>query len=89
MQYAGGGWCPESKGAPSALTAGENRKLVAEHGLSAFAMDGANQAAWRALSGTVMGYYLFRRDESKKTVGTDPWDLLDDEAVELADEVGG
>ena len=40
-----------------------------------------------AVSGTVMGYYLFKRNEANKSQGTDPWDLDDAEAVELADQV--
>jgi hypothetical protein len=40
-----------------------------------------------AVSGTVMGFYLFKRNESNKLQATDPWDMSDDAAVELADQV--
>jgi len=41
-----------------------------------------------AISGTVVGYYLFKRIESNKKQLPDPWDIPANEAVELADEVG-
>lgn len=41
-----------------------------------------------AISGTVVGYYLFRRCESNWRDFTDPWDVSDEEAVELADAIG-
>lgn len=34
-----------------------------------------------------MGYNLFKRNETNKIAGTDPWDLEDQEALELAEEV--
>jgi hypothetical protein len=40
-----------------------------------------------AVSGTVVGYYLFRRNEANKTNLADPWDATAEEAVELADQV--
>jgi cytolysin (calcineurin-like family phosphatase) len=42
-----------------------------------------------AISGTVMGYYLFKRNETNKVRGADPWELDDQQALELADEVEG
>jgi hypothetical protein len=42
-----------------------------------------------AVAGTVIGYYLFRRCETNRLEMTDPWDVSDAEAVELADQVEG
>jgi hypothetical protein len=42
-----------------------------------------------AIAGTVMSYYLFKRNETNKVRGADPWELDDQQAVELADEVEG
>jgi predicted peroxiredoxin len=40
-----------------------------------------------AISGTVVGYYLFKRNEANKVDLSDPWDGSDEEAVELADAI--
>jgi len=40
-----------------------------------------------AISGTVVGYYLFKRNEANKVHLTDPWDASDEEAVELAEAI--
>jgi hypothetical protein len=40
-----------------------------------------------AVSGTVVGYYLFRRNETNKANLKDPWDASEWEAVALADEI--
>lgn len=40
-----------------------------------------------AVSGTVVGYYIFKRNDANKKQGTDPWDASDDDAVALAEEV--
>lgn len=40
-----------------------------------------------AISGTVFGYYLFKRNEANKVNLTDPWEASDEEAVELAEEI--
>ena len=40
-----------------------------------------------AVSGSVVGYYLFKRNEANKVGGTDPWDLDDDDAIQLAETV--
>ena len=41
-----------------------------------------------ATSGKVRGYYLFKRNEANKKVGTDPWEVPDDaDAVALAEQV--
>jgi len=40
-----------------------------------------------AISGTVIGYYLFKRNEANKVDLSDPWDVTDEEAVELADAI--
>jgi hypothetical protein len=40
-----------------------------------------------ATSGTVIGYYLFRRNEASKRKGSDPWDVSEADAVELADQI--
>ncbi len=42
-----------------------------------------------AIAGTVVGYYLFKRNEAHKLQGTDPWEASDEEAVALADEIPG
>lgn len=40
-----------------------------------------------AIAGTVMGYYVFKRNETLKIASADPWDVSADEAVALADQV--
>jgi hypothetical protein len=40
-----------------------------------------------AIAGTVMGYYVFKRNETLKTASADPWDVSADEVVALADQV--
>lgn len=40
-----------------------------------------------AVSGTVIGYYVFKRNEELKVRGQDPWDVSEEEAVALADQV--
>jgi len=40
-----------------------------------------------AISGVVIGYYLFRRCEANWVDGTDPWDASDEQAVELAEAI--
>lgn len=41
-----------------------------------------------AVSGKVRGYYLFKRLEENKKLGTDPWEVADDAAaVALAEQV--
>jgi hypothetical protein len=42
-----------------------------------------------ATSGTVVGYYLFKRNEALKVKGTDPWDAPSAEAVQIADQIEG
>ena len=39
------------------------------------------------MSGAVVGYHLFKRNEAKKKQGRDPWDASDEEAIALADQV--
>jgi hypothetical protein len=40
-----------------------------------------------AVSGVVIGYYLFKRNEANKANLRDPWDVNAEEAVALADKV--
>lgn len=40
-----------------------------------------------AVAGTVVGYYLFKRNESHKKNFPDPWEAPTDEAVDLAEQV--
>ena len=41
-----------------------------------------------AVSGAVVGYYLFKRNEANKKTGADPWDETDvDDVIELAEQV--
>ena len=40
-----------------------------------------------AVSGTVVGYYLFKQNAANKKNLADPWDAPTDEAVQLADQV--
>jgi hypothetical protein len=40
-----------------------------------------------AVAGKVVGYYLFKRNEALKKDVLDPWDVTDEEAVELAEQI--
>lgn len=40
-----------------------------------------------ATSGTVVGYYLFKRCDSNKLEMSDPWEVSDADAVALADQI--
>lgn len=40
-----------------------------------------------AVSGTVFGYYLFKRNPANKTESSDPWDVSDQEALSLAEQI--
>jgi|SRR5581483_6588663 len=40
-----------------------------------------------AVSGSVVGYYLFKRNEANRKTLPDPWDAPADAAIELAEEV--
>jgi hypothetical protein len=40
-----------------------------------------------ATSGTVDGYYLFRRNEANKEDLVDPWEVTDEQAIELAEQI--
>jgi hypothetical protein len=40
-----------------------------------------------AVAGSVVGYYLFKRDDALKKNGLDPWDVTKEEAVELAEQI--
>jgi hypothetical protein len=42
-----------------------------------------------AISGRVVGYYLFKRNEQNRSSSPDPWDLSDEQAVELAEGLDG